>query len=199
MSFDWTGPWAVSAQVPGGGGYSGRIDIAAFGEGYALSWSIKETGANAGDGRYFGVGLAEPEGLYVACGPCIEGLSLIVFDGAGRGRWIGADTDAAAIGGAITAEATGPDAWRLSGSGARNAAIRTNGEALLARIETGAGAREGLAWREGARVALGWGCPPERLVMLFYRAPAGIDAQVDARWALGRAQKLGTETLLRLR
>jgi hypothetical protein len=199
VTFDWNGRWSVEATVPGGGAYAGAIDIAPFGGGLALGWTIEETGANPGDGRYFGVGIAAPEGLFVSCGPIIQGLSLILFDEKGSGLWLGADSDGAAVSAEIRARSDGEAAWYLSGSGVRRVALTPNGESFLAAIETGAGPREGLGWRCANRVAIAWGAPIERLVILFYPVPASLDGPVEARWALGRQPRLGSESLLRLR
>ena len=192
MTFDWRGRWAVEATEPGGGGYRGEIAIAPFAEGWRLRWAI-----DGGVGTYFGVGLAAAEGLYVACGPTFDGLSVILVAGP-VASCLSAAGDAAVL---WRCAATRDDeTWRFEHAPLRDAVVRRNGEAHLASVVRAEGDRvAGLAWPTAAGVAIASGAPLERLVILFYPTPVDSAGPVDARWALGSRPRLGTERLSRLR
>lgn len=187
------GKWSVQATVPGGGTYEGIVEVSPAGETLEFAW---DTSA----GSYVGIGLAEGEAWYVACGEDADRLGLALVTWAGRLRWSPA-TDPGTVGtGTLAPAFAGRDApaWTVgpdstAGLPFASVVLAGDGEVREAAL-TGGRVERGLALATPAGWAIAWYPRFDQTVILRYR-PGRRRVGWEAVWALGGRPGTATELL----
>lgn len=187
----------MRATVPGGGRYTGTIEVRPVGETLELFW---DTSA----GRYFGLGLREEDAWYVACGEDAGGLGLALVGRRGEVRWSPAP-GRGAVGSAtlapVFAKVGGPawaaDAALSAGFPFHSVVLHGGGEVREAAL-VGGPAERGLALSTAVGWAIAWYPRFDQTVILRY-LPERRRGTWRAVWALGGRRELAGERLRPIR
>ncbi len=182
----------ASASNPGGGTYSGDVDVTKTGQGYKLTWRLK-----SGE-SYGGVGLEKGDVLGVGWGKANFGVVVYTIDGGKLdGEWL-TDTDP----GVGTETLSGPAG--LNGSYTITSAKTSKGSTYAGTVNISpAGDTYKLTWRlksgetysgvglkEGNVLVVGWG--PAGVGVVAYKKQGST---LDGRWGQVGSSKVGTEKL----
>lgn len=187
------GSWSISkGQNPGGGSYSGTVEISSSGDSYTLKWTLG-TGES-----YGGVALERDGVLGVGWGKQGYGVVMYTISGGNLdGRWI-TDTDNS-VGTEVLSGPSGLDgSYKITSARTSKGStyagtvnIHPNGDTYKIdwRLTSGE-AYSGVGLKEGNTLVVGWG--PADVGVVAYKVQGST---LDGRWAQASAAKIGTETL----
>ena len=199
--FDPSGSYRIAAATdPGGGTYTGTVNISAMGDAYRVVWAV------AGGGSYEGIGLRIDDALAVGWsgGQARRGVVAYKINGGKlSGRWTLSDMKGA-VGTEDLEGAQGlQGSYRIVRSTVPSAArgyagtvnISRNGDTYIVEWRLASGeSYKGVGVRQGDLLAVGWGTGQSNVAVASYRQKGD---GLQGVWAIPGEKLLGSENLSR--